>query len=382
MEANIKIASGKILIYRVFDVGYEINLSKAHDILKANTSASRFKLQKVSRAMVINNAPLSVSLGNSKLALPQHFSNIESTDIRSIVDIELSAKVWHFGVVSIVASIKLSEKISWDNLKHLSVFFENDQSVHNLLLEKTNELVTQINVNKVITNKNIPEIFEDYVIYYFDKLDGVEKNAYELFDKVDVYSLILSETSEQLSEQVKKSIKESAFQYSVRDLAIIDWNSAVVVEPTGSMDVPDVIEFALCQLLEMRYYDDVLDDKLSEMYNLAEQKSYGLFNDIYSGLAKNAGRQYLEISEVVESVENSLKIVGDYYLANIFRATSTRFRFRDWQLSVKNKLDNLAEFATLLHSQVNEKRAVLLEMTIIILIAIELIPLFKELFVG
>jgi hypothetical protein len=43
---------------------------------------------------------------------------------------------------------------------------------------------------------------------------------------------------------------------------VIDWNAAVVIEPDGSRDIPDILELASAQLLEFRYYDDLVDREM------------------------------------------------------------------------------------------------------------------------
>ena len=170
------------------------------------------------------------------------------------------------------------------------------------------------------------------------------------------------------------------FQYSKNDMAVVDWNSALVIEPSGSMDLPDVIEFALTQLLEMRFYDDLLDQKLATLYSSIENKSSGLFNDPYSNLAKEAGQTYIELSEIIETIENSFKVVGDFYLATIFRAASSRFRFNDWLNNINSKLGNLAEVSKVLQGEIHARRAQASEIIIIVLIAFELLPVVFKLF--
>jgi hypothetical protein len=139
------------------------------------------------------------------------------------------------------------------------------------------------------------------------------------------------------------------------------------------LDIPDVIEFSLCQLLEMRYYDDLLDEKLTYLYSALEKKHFSIFQNHYSALSREAAQIYLEISDTVESVENSMKVVGDFYLAKIFRAASQRLRFTDWRDSVDQKLENLAQVSRLFVNESNEKRNQLLEVIIIVLIAMELL---------
>jgi len=67
-------------------------------------------------------------------------------------------------------------------------------------------------------------------------------------------------------------------------------------------------------------------------------------------------------------------VIGDFYYAKIFRAASDRFRVKDWQASVDQKLKNLADVSNLFQAETNEKRNQLMEAIIIILIAIEVIP--------
>ncbi|MEN0058902.1 MAG: hypothetical protein AAGB31_08710, partial [Bdellovibrio sp.] len=96
----------------------------------------------------------------------------------------------------------------------------------------------------------------------------------------------------------------------------------------------------------------------------------------YSRLSKEAAQLYLDISDTIESVDNSMKVVGDFYLAKIFRAASMRLRFKDWKDSVDKKLENMAQISKLFVNEANEKRNQLLEVIIIILIALEVVPLF------
>lgn len=352
---------GRILIYRVFDIGKDVDLEAVQNRFEASTSAQRFRLNRSSKAMIINNAPLSLSVESSKYDALGHPLNLEVT-----------AKIWHFGALSITLSFEIPENMTWDRLIAMGNFLENDANLHNLAKKRAEQIIQGMGGDR-ISSVNW-ESYEDYILYFFRKIEGCEKNAMQIFDKHDVFRLILSENNETLSEQTKKVISESTFQYSQDDLAVIDWNSALIIEPSGSLDIADVIEFALCQLLEMRYYDDILDERLSYLYSFLDKQP--LWSNPYSKLSKEAARIYLDIADTIESVENSMKVVGDFYLAKIFRAASQKLRFKDWRESVDQKLSNLAEVSSLFVAESNEKRNQLLEMIIIALIAIEVVPLF------
>lgn len=354
------LAAGHIFVYRVFDIGPDVNLEKVQKTFFSANIAHRFRLSKSSRAMIINNAPLALTVEGG-----QH----DALGLR--LDYEVSAKIWAFGAISVCLQINIPPDISWNKLIELATFLEGDLSLHQVMVQRISQVLQQFDPGRLPTLNT--ETYEDYTIYFFKTLPGAEINALSVFQSYDVYRLILSENIETLSEQVKRGILDGAIQYSQNDLSVINWNSALIIEPTGSLDIPDVIEFALCQLLEMRYYDDVLDDKLASLYSALEEK-HSIWETFSERLSKESAQKYLEISDTIESVENSLKVVGDFYLAQIFRTASARFRFQDWRESVDQKLKNLAEISKLLTSEINERRNRLLEIVVIVLISIEVLP--------
>jgi hypothetical protein len=364
----LKIKKGKILVYRVYDIGSEVKLDEVFKMLEQSGNLSRFKLDRNYKMnFVLSTSPLNINLGT-----------VEIPFFDKMISVELSARLWHFGTLSLSFNIPILEGTSFDDLLKIAHFFENDTVLDGVARSRAKSF--QDEIKPLLQNESEWHYNEDYVIYFLQEIEGLEGGAINLLKNVDVPALILGEMHEKLSDQIKSGILENTYQYSVDDLAVIDWNSAVVIEPSGSMDVPLVIEFALSQLLEMRYYDDLLDSKLNTLYNEVAIKKRGILSNRYSKIAEEAGRMYLEIAEVVESVENSLKVVGDFYHAKIFRAASVRFRFKDWQHSIDEKLSNLAEVSKLLHSQVAESRSEILEFVIMLMIAYEAFPFIRDLF--
>ncbi|MBA2403766.1 MAG: hypothetical protein H0V66_03265 [Bdellovibrionales bacterium] len=366
---EIKVNKGKILVYRVFDIGSEIDLEKVEALFEDKKLKERFKLdRKHNMSLIISKSPVSVQLGTI---------DVKIMDI--VQSCELVAKVWHFGTVSLCFQIPIFEGTTWPELVKIASWIENDTALDEIAKVKSKEFKEDIRHAIPVTNEDW-SIYEDYVTYFIQQFEGLKGPISDLNEEVDIAALILAEPNENLSEAIKKKTIENTHQYSRDDLVVVDWNSALVVEPSGSMDVPLVIEFALNQLLEMRYYDDLLDERLNKLYNNVVGKKKTIFSKEYARFAEEAGQMYLEISEIVENVENSFKAVGDFYLAQIFRASSKRFRFDDWTKSINEKLGNLAEVSKLLHSEVNEGRNQLMELIIILLIAVEVIPLVWNLF--
>jgi hypothetical protein len=365
---EIKLKKGKILVYRVFDIGSEIDLEKVEALFEEKKFKERFKLdRKHNMSLIISKSPVSVHLGT-----------IDFKVLDSVQTCELVAKVWHFGTLSLCFQVPIVEGTTWPQLIKIASWIENETDIDQIAILKAKDFQKEISSAIPVTN-NDWSLYEDYVTYFIQEFDGLNVPLSELNQQVDVAALILAETKENLSDAIKKNTLDNTYQYSKQDLVVVDWNSALVVEASGSMDVPLVIEFALNQLLEMRYYDDLLDEKLNNLYNNVVGGKKGIFSKQYAKFAEEAGQIYIEISEIVENVENSFKVVGDFYLAQIFRASSKRFRFDDWVRSINEKLGNLAEVSKLLHSEVNESRNQIMEITIIALIAVEVVPLIWKL---
>lgn len=365
-----KIIKGRILVYRVYDIGEEIDLEKAERIFsEATASRSKFRLKKINRqAVIVSNDPLSI-------ILPQYAFSDQGKNF----SFDMSAKLWDFGTLSITFELNIAEGTTIDELRMISDIIQDYDELDLHARMKAVELSHQIQpaIGKINEIKD-SEVNEDFILYYIEKFANDYADATEILQQEDIAALILNEEKNTLSPQIYERLYETKLQYYKNDLAVIDWNSAFIIEPSGSLDIPDVIEFALNQLLEMRYYDDLLDKKLREIYSAIELKEMSVFTSRYTDLALEASQRYIEIAEIVESVENSLKVIGDLYHSVVFRMASKKFRFADWQTSIDNKLDNLAEICKLLLDNINHRRSQLLELTVIALISLELIPLFEH----
>jgi hypothetical protein len=364
---TIKIQKGRILIYRVYDIGEEIDLEKADRILSENpTTRSKFKLKKINQnAVIVSNDPLSIGLNTCQFT----FQNV-------VYNFELSAKVWEFGTISLTYEWQIPKGCDLrELLKNAIAIFDEDE-IDQHARTKAREVASQIKDS--MGKLSEWETNEDYLLYFIEEFETPIPDASSLLEAEDVAHLIFLEETGGLSKSATSRLYDGKLQYFKNDLALLDWNSGFIVEPTGSMDIPDVVEFALNQLLEMRYYDELLDKKLKEIYSAIELKELSIFSSRYYEIALEAGQKYIEIAEIVENVENSLKAIGDVYHSVVYRMCSNKFRFKDWQSNIDNKLDNLADISKMLLENINNRRSHLLELIVIFLIGLELLPLLEH----
>ena len=81
----------------------------------------------------------------------------------------------------------------------------------------------------------------------------------------------------------------------------------------------------------------------------------------------------IEATSLFERVDNSLKLIGDHYLARVFEVASTRFHLRGWQQSIRRKLETVGSVYDLLVQQAGGQRIEALEIIVVVLIALEIV---------
>ena len=143
-----------------------------------------------------------------------------------------------------------------------------------------------------------------------------------------------------------------------------------------------VLEFANVELLEMRFLDQRLDDALDESYETLSRRHYGLRQLPGSTRAtlQRVGQLQVENAVLFEGVNNALKLLGDQYLARVYRLVSERFHLAEWDASILRKIQTLESIYQKLADQAANRRTEVLEWIIILLIAAEiLIPFVPRL---
>ncbi len=359
----VKIKKGTILVYRLFDIAEEINISQVEAILHDNRGPDRFKVPKyIDRAIHLKKPPVTFGMGEEVIT-------IQNRTFKADVVIKLR----DFGVISIIYQITIAPGTSWKELIEIAQSLEEGSEIDSLALQQSREISKTI--VSALKKPSDWMGFEDYIVYFIEEFDS-NLSIDDFKNKVDFAALMLAETQVKLSQKMKDSLRETVFQYGENDLAIIEWNSAIVIEPGGSRDIPDILEFSVTHLMEMRYYDDLLDIKLGNLYDDIQKKRNSILFSKYDRLYEEASTRYIEFIEFLERVENSLKVVGDFYLAKIYRGATTQFRVKDWQDSVTRKMNILAQVSNLLQGETNVRRSHLIELVVVLLIAYEILSTF------
>jgi hypothetical protein len=366
--APLVIEDGCILAYRLFDLGDEIHLDAAERLLGDAPARRRAKLLREGAASLqFVTPPLDIAIGPRKQTLASGRS----------FDAEVTARLFDYGAVSIVFEWPIPRGTSLDDLLPLcDELYESD------VIEdagRREALVLMQKIGPAVEGHHDWSGVETYTVIFVRTFAGAPPTS-RITDSPVVAKLLLGEPGpKSLSEDARRDILKHAHSYFEDDLAIIDYSSALVLEPSGARDIPDILELATSQLLELRYYDDLLDRELGRIYDeFGAARSRGnIFRSPYEKLARLVLRRFVELTEFTERVDNALKVVGDFYLARVYQSALARFRIATWQASVDGKQALVGQAYNLLKGEVEIRRSTVLEIIVIVLILLELVTALR-----
>jgi hypothetical protein len=162
--------------------------------------------------------------------------------------------------------------------------------------------------------------------------------------------------------------------YSPQDLFVADWAAAVLFD-RDCEETLQTIEFANLQLLEYRYIDNRLDERMLAATGLlhALVGSWMPFWRTYSRSLRALGELKLEANVLFERTGNVLKLVGDQYLARVYRLLATRFHLEAWEQSIQRKLEVAEGAYQVVSDQAATNRMETLEIAVVLLIVLEIV---------
>jgi hypothetical protein len=363
---ELQIVSGAIIAYRLFDVAYAIDLPRAEALWaeRARSSSTRARLSATpAKAVAFGVAPVEVALDPVSLRFGPTSLNANVT-----------VRLYDFGVVTIALRVPTNQ-MSWTAFAELMDTIDR----HLGTSAETNvwrDLLANIRAMfaKALVRPAASTVEEDYLIGAVDAFDEA-LTAEGLQERVDLVPLLSGERRP-LSTAARLDLLRQRFSYYTDDLVVLTWDRAFIYEPRRDSDVADVLEGANAQLLEMRYYDELLDAELPRMYDLIErtQRTVSLFaSRRFANLARRLTALVAEVTELTEKVDNALQVTEDVYLARIYASALELFRVPTVGAAVDRKLAIIRDTYTTLYQEASAARAALMEAVIVVLIAVEIV---------
>lgn len=359
---DVRVRDGAAIVYRQYDVGYEIVLATAASIVGPGAPAGTRRVE--ARALVTRVPPLSVDLGFVEVV-------VAGTTMRATA----SASVFDFGVVSLRLHFPLGPDLPWAEYVRVGNLIDEAGGLAATFEDLLQSLLARL--RPAITRPQVAAIVEDYVVFRMRGLVGTDGDPSRPQDIPDdaLTQLLLSEPRP-LSLEARQELLPHRFSYTAHDFTMLTWDNALVVEPAeDDRDVEYILEFANAQLLELRVFDARLDAELPAMYDriAAARKGHRLLGRRFQPLLGELQALVGDVTELVERAENALKVTDDVYLARIYDATLHIFRARAWRTGIDRKLGIIHQTYSMLNDESQALRSEALELAIVALIVVEVI---------
>jgi hypothetical protein len=287
-------------------------------------------------------------------------------DTRAAVDLTN----YDFGAVSVVYTVPVEGPLE-DLLLLSEELYDNELLLADSRL-RMEEMLQRI--GDAAAQPHSSPLVEDYVIFHVERLE--ESWDAELFCSKHAREIaqILRAERQALSDQEVEHALSARVSYGLEDVTVIDWNAVLLIDREGE-DVRGVLEFANVELLEMRYVDQKLDRALDQAYGTLSRRSWSLARAFASSGADLRSLTELQVDNaaIFEGVNNTLKLLGDQYLARVYRTVNRRFHLDEWDSSILRKLQALESIYEKISGQASNQRMEVLEWVIILLIAFSIL---------
>lgn len=366
MGAALRITKGTLHVVLAYDVGLSIDLERCRRSVTDLTELASIRHKGFAPAYFqFDPLPVRVTQAIAPLALGRFASSAE---------VELV--VYDFGGISVIYDVPVEGAL--EELVELSCALSSSPLFRDDARQRVEHLLAVIEPS--VTRANIQPLTEEYLIFQVSAFEGgMPPDELHLAHAQDLARLLRAER-DPLSEQEVADALSARISFGPGDVAIVDWNAALVYD-AEPQDVISVLEFANLQLLELRYLDLRLDRALDRSHEILGARR-GWTQLRLPGTTRAELRRVAQFrvdgAILYEQVNNALKLVGDQYLARVYRAAAQRYRLTEWNAGILRKLETIEDIYEKVHDHATEIRMEVLEWIIIALIALELVmPLLR-----
>jgi hypothetical protein len=223
---------------------------------------------------------------------------------------------------------------------------------------------------------------EDYFMIHLRELpgaDGKTLSAEELLASHggEIARLVRGESA-YLSDAERQEVLQSSISYSHADLLVSGWSGALIYgSGEGAATTIQLLEYANTQLLEFRHYDRLLTSPLGGVYRSLEREGGLLTAWRLSSEASRLNTIRLDVMELTEKVDNAVKFLSDMLYARLYGVIAAKVGVPDYRRLVDQKLRTAGELYRFMMDQFNQTRSFVLELTVVIILIIEIVALFR-----
>lgn len=352
------IRSGFVTALYLFDVAEAIDLHAVKDRLGAHASVARLDDKSAGPSRIRYIQPPVVAAGES-LACKQ----LDGFNVR--------VKFYDYGVVSLTLTKTFAG--SWAELVVLGQTLIESEPLEQHAADACQRIVSTM--EGALHGRRTAFLDEDYLVFAVTALEE-PLGAEDLVEQhgADIAQLLRGER-QPLSRQERETVLRQGLSYLADDLVVPAWNAAFIYDAVPPvLQAVEILEFANSQLLELRYYDELLESALTRIY--AELQRPRWIDRISGRRHTRAARElhalFIDVNELTDRLENAVKFVGDIYAARLFANVAARLGLDRWKNNVEEKLKTLNDIYQATVQETGMSQGNLLELVIVLILIIEL----------
>jgi hypothetical protein len=354
------IVRGQMVALFAFDIGYEVSLEELATLFAATPVQPLSRKRQTPTYLQYTRPPLSLTLEAGADLLTESCS--------------VQATVFEFGAVSIAYRWPLVDEgkdLRLEDLPRLS----NQLYNRNLEAHARTQILRLIErIGPAIVRPELSGLVEDYYLFIIEQLEPPMRAEELLTQYRSTLARMLSFETSNLSQQQQEEALGQRISYSESDLTVVDWNAAIICDPEYE-DTASVLELLNVELLEARYIDEQLDQRITEYAGLLHKRAEWPIplRTPHRLAIQQLTELRIESTLLDERVGNSLKLIGDLYLSRIHSAAANRVHLPEWERIISHKLKIIDNFYQLLNDRVRTAQSQALELAITALIVIEIL---------
>lgn len=291
--------------------------------------------------------------------------------------VQCSVSYYEYGVVSV--EFELPFGLDWAQLVKSS----GEWMAAPQLEKKSAEIVRlcQSRISSSLVKPYDYQLTEDYYLIRIQPMQSAAGtvSASELIAQYGPFiaQIVRGETTP-LSDDETSEILNSRLSYFPNDLLVAGWTAALVYDTTeGAASTIQLLAYANSQLLEFRHYDHVLTLLLAQVYDAVSRGTGFLGRWRLAREAERLNTIQLDVRELTERVDNSIKFLSDMFAARVYRLAANRIGVPDYRKLVDQKLDTAGELYRFMMDRFHQGRGFVLELMVVVILIIELVFLFK-----
>lgn len=343
-----------------FDIGLSVDVAGAAAALRESSPRQVVRQRRRAPAWFdYEPAPLRVSLR----AEPIEVAGVTSEPV-------VECTLYDFGAVSVAYRLPLDCPLG--ELPRLSEGLYDNAALLADSRRRAEALLEM--VRDFVSKPRVSALEEDYIVFTISGWEGGGSPESLLASWRSIAASLLEAEDAALSEQQIEESLSARLAFTPNDLAVIDWHAALLFDPAAE-DVLTVLEHVNVELLEMRVLDDRLDGVLERAYDLLARQARASLWPRPSGDAalRELADLQTDASLLFEGVNNAIKLLGDQYLARLYRLAAQRLHLPAWDASVLRKISAAESIYQKIAGFQSTRRMEVLEIVIVLLILISII---------